>query len=205
MPYVTEEVWRALPHRGETLMNQPWPRLRARTHEPSVNVRALRAVVRACETRAREYAVEPARRVPRTSSSRRRRRRRGLPRWSALAPLGMLAGLARLDEATSSVAASPPARRRDPGAFVQCVVSESVEVWLPLAGIVDPAKETERLGKQAAKLEKGAAGLAGRLASPPSWRRRPPRWWRRAEGTPGAPAEQLQAVETRMEQMAALL
>ena len=118
----------------------------------------------------------------------------------------MLAGLARLDEATSSVAASPPeAAAADPGAFVQCVVSESVEVWLPLSGIVDPAKETERLGKQRAKLEKEAAGLAGRLASPAFAEKAPAAVVEKSRKELQELQEQLQAVETRMEQMAALL
>ena len=209
VPYVTEEVWRALPRRGETLMNQPWPTLDAASSADATKTfEALRAVVRSVRNARAEYAVEPAKRVPAHVVVKEEEEEEGSSTLLASlgAELGMLAGLARLDEATSSVAASPPeAAAADPGAFVQCVVSESVEVWLPLSGIVDPAKETERLGKQRAKLEKEAAGLAGRLASPAFAEKAPAAVVEKSRKELQELQEQLQAVETRMEQMAALL
>jgi valyl-tRNA synthetase len=64
--------------------------------------------------------------------------------------LALVSTLARLDADASSVASEPPvAAVADPGAFVQLVVSEGVEVYLPLSGIVDPVKEIGRLTKQA--------------------------------------------------------
>jgi valyl-tRNA synthetase len=36
MPFVTEEVWRSLPHRGETLMLGPWPQAEVRRIHESV-------------------------------------------------------------------------------------------------------------------------------------------------------------------------
>ena len=49
--------------------------------------------------------------------------------------------LARLDVDASSVSSEPPAAAvADPGAFVALVVSEGLEVYLPLSGIVDPKK-----------------------------------------------------------------
>ena len=109
VPYVTEEVWRALPHRGETLMCQSWPRLRAPTHDPSVRrFELLRAVVRAIRNARAEYAVEPARRVPAVVVVADDADRAALER--ELATLGSLARLETSDE-SSAVAAAPPARR----------------------------------------------------------------------------------------------
>ena len=39
----------------------------------------------------------------------------------------------------------------------------TVEILLPLAGVIDVAKETERLNKEKANLEKTISSLSGRL------------------------------------------
>jgi valyl-tRNA synthetase len=48
VPYVTEEVWRSLPHAGETLMCTEWPALGAPVDAEAVaRFEAVQAVVRA--------------------------------------------------------------------------------------------------------------------------------------------------------------
>jgi valyl-tRNA synthetase len=49
---------------------------------------------------------------------------------------------------------------------MRLVVCEGLEADLPMASLVDPAKERLRLGRQAAALEKELAGLERRMASP---------------------------------------
>ena len=63
-------------------------------------------------------------------------------RWTR--PCATVSTLARLDVDASSVSSEPPAAAvADPGAFVALVVSEGLEVYLPLSGIVDPKKARE--------------------------------------------------------------
>ena len=203
MPYVTEEVWRALPHRGETLMCQSWPRLRAPTHEPSVKrFELLRAVVRAIRNARAEYAVEPARRVPAVVVVADEADRAALER--ELATLGSLARLETSDESSAVAAAPPAAAIENPASFVQQTVFDGVEVFLPLAGIVDPAKESARLQKQAAKLEKEIGSLAGRLGSPKFVEKAPEEVVRKSEKELAELRERLAAVAARLEQMKAL-
>ena len=205
VPYVTEEVWRALPHRGETLMCQSWPRLGAPKHEPSVKrFELLRAVVRAIRNARAEYAVEPARRVPAVVVVADDADRAALER--ELATLGSLARLEMSDDGkTSAVAAAPPAAATEnPASFVQQTVRDGVEVFLPLAGIVDPAKESARLQKQAAKLEKEIGSLAGRLGSPKFVEKAPEEVVRKSEKELAELRERLAAVAARLEQMKAL-
>ena len=65
VPYVTEEVWRNLPHSGETLMNQSWPALGAAVDDVAVSrFEAIQALVRSVRNARAEYAVEPAKRIP---------------------------------------------------------------------------------------------------------------------------------------------
>ena len=208
VPYVTEEVWRSLPHRGETLMCQPWPRAHAPTHDTSVaQFELLRSVVRAVRNARAEYAVEPARRVPATVVVASDADRDALAK-----ELRTLAVLARLDVETehdgarqTRVASEPPAEAiESPASFVQQVVADGVEGFLPLAGIVDPAKEAARLEKQAAKLEKEIGGLAGRLGSPKFVEKAPEEVVRKSEKELAELRERLAAVAARLEQMKAL-
>ena len=203
VPYVTEEVWRSLPHRGDTLMRQSWPELDAAADPVAVErFETARAIVRAVRNARAEYAVEPAKRVPaHVVVSEDAGAREALA-----AEAGLLAALARLDADASTVsAAAPEAAAADPGSFVQLVVSDGVEVYLPLSGIVDPAKEVGRLGKQAAKLEKEVGGLAGRLKSPKFVEKAPAEVVEKSKKELAELEEQLAAVRSRMAQMEALL
>jgi len=48
---------------------------------------------------------------------------------------------------------------------IHLIVTDSLEAFLPLAGLLDVAKEKQRLGKQATKLEAEVAGLRKRLSA----------------------------------------
>lgn len=206
MPYVTEEVWRSLPHAGETLMTQSWPALGAGVDATAVSrFEAIQALVRAVRNARAEYAVEPAKRIPAFVVVTEACADAGL-REALAEELALVSTLARLDAEASGVAAAPPAAAvADPGAFVQLVVSEGLEVYLPLSGIVEPKKEIGRLTKQAAKLEKEASGLAGRLNSPKFLEKAPADVVEKSQKELSDLEEQLASVKARMGQMEALL
>jgi len=202
VPYVTEEVWRSTPHRGETLMVQKWPTLNAPVDSESIaQFELLQSIVRSIRNARQEYAVEPARRVPATIVVAD-----DADRDALAAELAVVASLARLDlDSETCVVSNPPAEAlENPASFVQQVVADGVEVYLPLAGIVDPAKESARLEKQAAKLEKEIGGLAGRLSSPKFVEKAPEEVVRKSEAELAELRERLAAVAARLEQMKAL-
>jgi valyl-tRNA synthetase len=202
VPYVTEEVWRSTPHRGETLMLQKWPTLNAPVDSASITrFELLQSIVRSIRNARQEYAVEPARRVPATIVVADDADRDALAK-----ELAVVASLARLDlDSETCVSSTPPAEAlENPASFVQQVVADGVEVYLPLAGIVDPAKESARLEKQAAKLEKEIGGLAGRLSSPKFVEKAPEEVVRKSEAELAELRERLAAVAARLEQMKAL-
>jgi valyl-tRNA synthetase len=202
VPYVTEEVWRSTPHRGETLMLQKWPTLNAPVDSTSIaQFELLQSIVRSIRNARQEYAVEPARRVPATIVVIN-----DADRASLAAELAVVASLARLDlDSETCVVSSPPAEAlENPASFVQQVVADGVEVYLPLAGIVDPAKESARLEKQTEKLEKEIGGLAGRLSSPKFVEKAPEEVVRKSEAELAELRERLAAVAARLEQMKAL-
>ena len=201
VPYVTEEVWRSLPHRGDSIMNQSWPKLDAERDAGAVGAfETVQGIVRSIRNARAEYAVEPAKRIPAfvvISDATLME--------EVAAELAMVSGLARLDVDASQVcAAAPAAAVETPGDFVQTVVSDGVEVYLPLSGIVDPAKELSRLGRQAGKLEKEVAGLAGRLKSPKFVEKAPAEVVEKSKKELAELEEQLASVRSRMSQMEAL-
>lgn len=114
------------------------------------------ATIRAVRNARAEYNVEPGRRIAATIVARTPALQRSL---SSEAPV--LAALAKLDPASLSAVAEPPATGAE--GCVELVVSEEIEVLLPLAGLFDAAKERARLAKQEAKLDKELAALEGRL------------------------------------------
>eukprot|EP00887_Chlorella_sp_A99_P007370 scaffold2.g7370.t1 len=220
MPFITEELWQAVPHGGPALIAAPWPgglapaagggaaaaqqqqrrpeqregqqqREQLEEQRRHVDVQAveqfevLQAAVRAVRNARAEYGVEPGRRVAATLRVASPELRAALQGEAAA-----LALLAKLDPETLQLL-SPEEAAHLSGAKgqIELVVCQGVEALLPLAGLFDAAKETERLAKQAsaglqqrslgraratarslrhacrAKVEKELAALDGRLGN----------------------------------------
>ena len=65
MPYITEEIWQALPHSGESIMVSKWPEYEE-SHcfpEAAEQMRKLMDAVRAVRNRRSEMNVQPSRRT----------------------------------------------------------------------------------------------------------------------------------------------
>lgn len=158
MPYATEQLWQALPHTGVSVMTAPWPEPPAEVDaEVDARFEVLQAVVRSMRNARAEYQVAPGKRIPATVVA---------TDAGALADLqaerAALCFLAKLDEGFELAAEAPTDVADD---AVRLVVRDGVSVVLPMSGLVDVEKETERLTKQAAKLDKSLGQLEARLSS----------------------------------------
>ena len=161
LPYVTEEVWQSIPHRGAALIAAPAPPPGGPACAVSLaHFAALQAAVRSVRNARAEYGVEPARRVPASFVVADDALRAAL---ADEAPV--LAALARLEPAGLAFVAQPPPGSEE-GQALTLLVADGLQVVLPLAGLLEPAKELARLAKQAAKLQAELTVAAGRLASP---------------------------------------
>ena len=202
VPYVTEEVWQALPHRGEALIGQEWPALQAPVDAAAVTMfENLQTVVTRIRNARAEYSVEPAKRIPAIVVAAD-----SASNAAYGAELNLIASLARLDVDKSSVSSTPPAEVASaPENFVQIIVNESLEVYLPLAGLADPVKEVERLSKQEAKMQKDFDGLSGRVNSPSFVDKAPAAVVEKARKELNDLQEQLAVVRSRIQQMQALV
>ena len=202
VPYVTEEVWQALPHRGEALIGQDWPALEAYVDKSAVSTfENLQSIVTRIRNARAEYSVEPAKRIPAVIVATDAEANAAYS-----AELNLIATLARLDAEQTSVASAPPTEVASaPENFVQIIVNESLEVYLPLAGLADPVKEIARLTKQETKMQKEIDGLAGRVNSPSFVDKAPPAVVEKAQKELSELQEQLTVVRSRIEQMQALV
>jgi valyl-tRNA synthetase len=202
VPYVTEEVWQALPHRGEALIGQDWPALEAYVDKSAVSTfENLQSIVTRIRNARAEYSVEPAKRIPAVIVATDAEANAAYS-----AELNLIATLARLDAEQTSVASAPPTEVASaPENFVQIIVNESLEVYLPLAGLADPVKEIARLTKQETKMQKEIDGLAGRVNSPAFVDKAPAAVVEKAQKELSELQEQLSVVRSRIEQMQALV
>ena len=119
--------------------------------------------------------------------------------------LDVLCSLARLDPASTSVPSSAPADcEKNPSDYVNAIVADGVEVFLSLAGLADPAKESQRLKKQAEKIQKNLDGLNGRLNSEAFLSKAKEDVVDKAKAEAKELSEQLAAVESRIKVMESL-
>jgi valyl-tRNA synthetase len=141
MPFVTEELWQALPHEGETLATAEWPKARRAWFDATAEAQVafLQEVVVAVRNLRAEMNVPPGRRVQvvvRGSEEQLDLLQRLTPQILPLARLEIIQ-LAR-DGSRPPVAAS--------------TVVNGAEVFLPLEGLVDVDAERARLAREADRL-----------------------------------------------------
>jgi valyl-tRNA synthetase len=141
MPYVTEELWQAIPHDGDTLALASWPRSKKAWSDAGVEreVSFLQEVVVAVRNLRVEQKIAPGRSVPVVV--------RGTEAQLDLLERlqGQLLPLARIETLTLA---------RDGGRppVAASSVVQGAEVFLPLAGLVDLDEERARLARDAEKL-----------------------------------------------------
>ena len=202
LPYVTEELWQALPHRGPALIAARAPAAGAPVDEAAVSsFEVLRSAVRSVRNARAEYNVEPARRVPAVFVVADATLRGALAQEVAV-----LVALARLQPGSVSFEAEVPATMAaSPDDVVTLLVTDGVQVLLPVAGLADPAKEVARLSKQAAKLQTELDAVNARLSAPSFADKAPPAVVNKTRESAAQLTQQLAAVEAKAAAMRKLL
>lgn len=155
MPFITEEIWQALPHEGESITIAPWPSsLALFDGEAEESMNALMDAIRALRNVRAEMGIAPSLRteifvVPSD------------PSWESIYRAGAsyLRALAS-GKTVHIVAASPFAK----GEAVS-IVAAGAEIYLPLAELVDIEAEIKRLTDELTVLQSEVARSAGKLAN----------------------------------------
>jgi valyl-tRNA synthetase len=158
MPFVTEAIWEHLPKRPEAalaLIVGRWPEPGRQDDTSEDDFALVQELVRGIRNARAEHDVEPGRRIAATVAGGARS-----AMLEVQAPL--LAALARLDPAALRIEAKPAEPSE---AHATVIAGEGIAVWLPLAGMVDLAKEQERLMAETAAARAEAARLRDILSN----------------------------------------
>jgi len=163
MPFVTEEVWQYLYRTSEpdttqwpasALIVAPWPQANSAAidSEAEQNFALLQEVITRIRDARNQMNVEPARRVPVIIAAGNH-----VTMLEAQAPL--IEFLARTDrpQLHAQLAQKPEQ--------AMSLLAGSVEVYLPLSGLLDIGKELERLDKEIAQAQQEILRLQGKLAN----------------------------------------
>ena len=158
IPFITEAAWQHLPHEGESLMIAAWPSQSPALldDEAEAQMSVLIEVIRAIRNIRSEYDVEPAKRIAAYLA--------GGEHYDLLVKhQEIITALARLDGEQLELSVSLPEK---PAQAAGQVIAGGIEIYLPLAGMIDLAAERERCQKEIAQLEKLMAASKTKLANP---------------------------------------
>ncbi|CAG9467326.1 unnamed protein product [Pedinophyceae sp. YPF-701] len=201
MPFCTEDLWQAIPHRGEALIAAEWPEPGRYVDEGAIaSFEALQATVRAIRNCRAEYGVEISKKIAATLVVEDEALRAEMA-----SEVRAIAALAKLEEASVEVVgAAGEAAVGNGGESVTLVVRDGVEVLVPLAGLFDAKKEMARLEKQKSKIEKELGSLKGRLGNKGFVEKAPESVVNEVKAQAAELEEQLAAVQEKMDKVAAM-
>ncbi|XP_040382113.1 valine--tRNA ligase, chloroplastic/mitochondrial 2 isoform X2 [Oryza brachyantha] len=157
MPFVTEELWQALPHRKQAIIISSWPATDLPKNSLSIKrFQNLQSLIRGIRNVRAEYSVEPAKRISASV----------VATTDVIGYISrekqVLALLSKLDVQSVHFSESPPG---DANQSVHIVADEGLEAYLPLADMVDVSEEVKRLSKRLSKMQSEYDSLLARLNS----------------------------------------
>ncbi|KAK9154632.1 hypothetical protein Sjap_002112 [Stephania japonica] len=157
MPFVTEELWQALPCRKEALIVSPWPRTSLPKHTSSVKkFENLQSLIRAIRNARAEYSVEPAKRISASVVANK-----DVLQYISVSFLSfnviILMFFQHFQHTKSPFC--------DAQQSIHLVSGEGLEAYLPLADMVDVSSEVQRLSKRISKMQAEYDALTARLSS----------------------------------------
>ena len=155
MPFITEEVWQHLPGTGETIVTAPWPSPgeELADAEAEEQMALIMDVIKAIRNIRAEKGVEPGRGI--TAILRAGPSVQGVLRENA----GYIETLARVERLSIE---GPEGEKPEKSASA---VAQGVEIYLPLAGMIDIDEEIARLRRELEGVRADLARSRERLAS----------------------------------------
>ena len=163
LPFVTEAAWQHMPHSGDSLMIAPWPTAGGRDPEAEAARQVITEVIHAIRNARAEYNVEPSRRIPAAVAA-------GSHADLLQSHQNILARMARLEPNGLRIAPELTAKPRQ----ALTLIVGGVEVYLPLAGMIDLTAERKRLQGELDKVEAAVARSQNTLDNPGFITKAPP-------------------------------
>ena len=153
MPFITEEIYQCLPHEAESIMISKWP-VADESLVDSEAERGMNAImdsIKAIRNMRAEVNANPGKKIPAIMLVSEDLREVVAHNDSYIKLLG---GIDNLE--------LRPLNGEKPENAMAAVVT-GIEVYLPLAGLIDVEKETQRLSKELAAMEKDLQRAGGKL------------------------------------------
>ena len=185
MPFITEEVWQALPHSGDYLMLQQWPQHRAELDFPEEEkaMELIMDAIRGVRARRAEMNVPPSKKAQLTVSTLERAVfEQGIP---------FLKRLAYASDVTVEGVADAGSDDAMTAQGMVTVTTHAARLFMPLAELVDLKKEKARIEKELKKNRAELDKLEAKLGNPGFVNK--------------APAHVVEAEQDRAEKLRALL
>ena len=185
MPFITEEIWQALPHEGDYLMLQQWPEHRAGLDFPEEEkaMELIMDAIRGVRARRAEMNVPPSRKAQLTVST--------LERDVFTQGIPFLKRLAYASDVTVVGVADAGSDEAMTAQGMVTVTTHAARIFMPLAELVDLEKEKARIQKELDKNRKELDKLETKLANPGFVNK--------------APAQVVEAEQERAEKLRALI
>ena len=153
MPFITEEIWQALPHEGDFLMLSQWPQVSDSRNFPEEEkaMELIMDAIRAVRTRRSEMNVPPSKKAEVLIVT-------ATPEVYAqgvhfIQRLAYASGVTFAENAPADVTG------------MISVVTHNATAYLPLSELVDIAAELERIAKEKAKAEENLKRIEAKLAN----------------------------------------
>ena len=155
MPFITEEIYQCLPHEAESIMISKWPEADAALidDEAERQMGAIMESIKAVRNMRAEVNVPPGKKVPATMLVAADLKDGVEANANYIHLMGGISELTVLDDSAAK-----------PENAMAAVVS-GIEVYLPLAGLIDVEKETTRLNKELAAIDKELSRVEGKLGN----------------------------------------
>ncbi|MBQ2932468.1 MAG: valine--tRNA ligase [Clostridia bacterium] len=153
MPFITEEIWQALPHEGESIMISDWPKADAALCDGAAAAEMLEIMnaIKGIRNVRNEMNVPPSKKVKLYVVTQEENLFK-----QALVFFEKLAGASETEIVSDKTGISDN---------VVSVALEKAEILLPMDELVDREKEIERLSKEKARLEGEIKRVEGKLSN----------------------------------------
>ena len=185
MPFITEEIWQALPHEGDYLMLQQWPEHHAGLDFPEEEkaMELIMDAIRGVRARRAEMNVPPSKKAQLTVST--------LERDVFTQGIPFLKRLAYASDVTVVGVADAGSDEAMTAQGMVTVTTHAARIFMPLAELVDLEKEKARIQKELDKNRKELDKLETKLQNPGFVNK--------------APAQVVEAEKERAEKLRALI
>lgn len=153
MPFITEEIYQCLPHEGDSIMVAPWPVADAALLDDAAEtgMTAIMESIKAIRNMRAEVNAAPGKKVPAILLIGDELRMVVEANADYIRLMGSIDALT-----IAGLAAEKPEN-------AMAAVIAGIEVYLPLAGLIDVEKESQRLNKELENMDKEIKRVTGKL------------------------------------------